>query len=115
MYSSKLKYSTSLKFKIKNMIELKIRPAIVTSKSGDIKDSVNYKSSYKYVDWDKSDTHAQCIYNDLLACAHDNPEQFVHLIGYSVFKTKEYVSDVLTVYIPGTIPENIYGTESNIT
>ena len=86
----------SIKYKIKTMLNNKIRPAILTSKNGDISNTAKYKSSYLYVDWDNKDQHVENIHGSLVSCIYDYPENYIYLAGY----LDESIYELYNVYIP---------------
>jgi hypothetical protein len=103
--------SENIKYKIKQLIYNKIRPAVGVSKSGKLNDVIeHYNSNYKYIEWGNPiflENHANDIYQNLVDCAWDYPEKYVHLLGYRGNDYHEYLADMLTVYEPSG---NIYYT-----
>lgn len=87
-------YLPSLKLKIKDMVTHNMKPVIMISKNGKIKDSVQYKSNFN------EENIANDIYNSLLECTHDYPERYVYLVGQVSINDKQYILEQLTIHIP---------------
>ena len=76
------------------MVSRNMKPVIMISKNGKIKDSVHYKSNFNNENIDND------IYVSLLECAHDYPERYVYLVGQVSVNDKEYILEQLTIHIP---------------
>ena len=101
-------YSHVIRSKIHLMIKNNMRPTIQTCRIENTSRFENYKSSLKYNNMNVEQI-CDTILSDIESCAHDYPERYINLIGYSFNKEihNEYISDIYVIKNPNRDDINI--------